>query len=338
MSRIAQAAVTDMGCLPAPVAASDWTLTVGEFPSLDYSMKDVLRAGEALAGKMIWTEETAPRIREVFSIASNWRDSHAYPMRKVRNLVYQKIRRLKQSGNTVARLKHMPSIRRKLRDQPWKLNQIQDLAGCRAILPTIDGVNALIEALRRNSCHVIHREDPYINSPKPDGYRCHHIVYKFQGVSEEEVFNGRRVEIQVRTRLQHSWATAVETVGLFRQENMKGGLGNQDWLRLFKLMSAEFAVEEGCPEPPEVSGGDARIREIIQLEKAPARRFFSPSIRPIKVSSASTISPAPPMGSIPTTRMASRMRCAMNHAVLRVTPKVRESWLLEMPFFDEHSK
>src|SRR5579872_2750404 len=128
---------------------------VSEFPQFDYSMKDVLRAGEALADTLIWTDKTAPRIREVFSIANNWRDSHAYPMRKMRNFVYQKIRRLQLTGNTVARLKHMPSIRRKLRDQPWKLNQIQDLAGCRAIVPSIRGVNALIDSLHRKSPHVI---------------------------------------------------------------------------------------------------------------------------------------------------------------------------------------
>jgi hypothetical protein len=48
-----------------------------------------------------------------------------------------------------------------------------------------------------------------------------------------------------------------------------------------------------------------------------------PSMRPVKVSSISMISPAPPIGSIPTIRMASRMRWLMNHAVFRVTPRVR---------------
>jgi hypothetical protein len=263
MSRFALATACDL-----PAVDTAWAGQVSEYPSFDYSMKDVLRAGDALAGRLIWTDETAPRIREVFSIASNWRDSHAYPMRSIRNLVHGRIRRLKLSGgNTVARLKHMPSIRRKLRDQPWKLNQIQDLAGCRAILPNIEAVNALIDSLRRTNRHAVYRETPYITEPKSDGYRCHHVVFKFEGEGEEEVFNGRRVEIQVRTRLQHSWATAVETVGLFRQENMKAGLGDQNWLRLFKLMSAEFAAEEGCPEPADASGGDARIREIVELEK-----------------------------------------------------------------------
>jgi hypothetical protein len=265
MSRVA---VATAGQFPVAAQEPIWAGSVSDFPQFDYSMKDVLRAGEALAGRMIWTDETAPRIVEVFSIANNWRDSHAYPMRKVRTLVRGKINRLKLSGRTVARLKHMPSIRRKLRDQPWKLNQIQDLAGCRAILPTIQGVNALIDVLQRDNGADIQREYPYISEPKSDGYRCHHTVLKFQGQGEEEVFNGRRIEIQVRTRLQHSWATAVETVGLFRQENMKAGLGSPEWLRLFKLMSAQFAVEEGCPELQDVPHGDARIAEIIALDRA----------------------------------------------------------------------
>jgi hypothetical protein len=34
-------------------------------------------------------------------------------------------------------------------------------------------------------------------------------------------------------------------------------------------------------------------------------------------------------------RIASRIRCDMNQADLRVTPMVRESWLLDMPFLEE---
>ena len=41
------------------------------------------------------------------------------------------------------------------------------------------------------------------------------------------------------------------------------------------------------------------------------------------VSSDSTIPPAPPIGSTSTARIASRSRCDMNHAVFRVTPRVR---------------
>jgi hypothetical protein len=122
---------------------------VSEFPKFEYSMKDVLRAGEALAGDLIWAPESEDRIREVFKIANSWRDSHAYPMRKLRYELIGKIRRAQIiGGQTAARLKRMLSIRSKLKRLPGKLNQMQDLAGCRAILPTMQDVNAVIECLR----------------------------------------------------------------------------------------------------------------------------------------------------------------------------------------------
>jgi hypothetical protein len=236
---------------------------VADFPSFNFSMKEVRRAGELLAGAVPWNnEQEAEEARRVFHIAHNWRDSHAYPMHRVRQELLNQTKKLKTKVSTpVARLKRMPSIRRKLATIPGELNQMNDLAGCRAILPGMNEVNELIERVHKHSSHEIFREYPYIHQVKPDGYRCHHIVYKFRGVGKEAVFAGRRVEVQIRTELQHSWATAVEAVGLFRRENLKGGQGNPDWLRLFKLISDEFATEEGCATPD-----DTRCDEITQLE------------------------------------------------------------------------
>jgi Region found in RelA / SpoT proteins len=241
---------------------------VSDFPQFEYSMKDVLRAGEMLAGKMIWTPESRPKIIEAFRIANNWRDSHAYPMRKVRSELSSAMRQCAVRGHTVARLKRMPSIRRKLQKLPGKLNQMQDLAGCRAILPLMKDVTSLTDLLRSGSTHVLHNEADYINKPKPDGYRCHHMVFKFWGAGDDQAFTGRRIEIQVRTRLQHSWATAVEAVGLWRLEDLKSGLGSPDWLRLFVLMSEEFALAERCIEPSDLHSRQARIAEIIHLNAA----------------------------------------------------------------------
>ena len=40
-------------------------------------------------------------------------------------------------------------------------------------------------------------------------------MYRYAAKDRDaELYNGRRIEIQVRTRLQHAWATAVEGVGL----------------------------------------------------------------------------------------------------------------------------
>lgn len=52
------------------------------------------------------------------------------------------------------------------------------------------------------------------------------------------------IEIQLRTRLQHNWATAVETVGIFTGEALKSSQGNEDWQRFFQLVSTWFAIKE----------------------------------------------------------------------------------------------
>jgi hypothetical protein len=57
----------------------------------------------------------------------------------------------------------------------------------------------------------------------------------------------------------------VEAVGMFRGEDLKGGNGDPDWLRLFLLMSAEFAAAEKCPEPPNAPAHHHRISEIKVL-------------------------------------------------------------------------
>jgi hypothetical protein len=240
---------------------------MSDFPRFEYTMGDVRRAGEALAGDLIWSDETADRIRQIFRIANNWRDSHALPMRRLRYGLIGQIRRLRVPGQTAARLKRMPSIRRKLRAISAHLNQIQDLAGCRAILSSIEEVNAVIAGLRECSDHDLHNEVDYINNPKPDGYRSHHMVFKFKGEGEEAVFDGRRVEIQVRSQWQHSWATAVEAVGMFRREDLKAGQGSPGWLQLFQLMSAEIALAEGCDVAAGPDSRRERIQEITALEK-----------------------------------------------------------------------
>ncbi len=66
-------------------------------PKIISTVRDVRRGGQALATDLIWTDETAETIRQVFSIANNWRDSHAYPMRKIRNELSRQIRTLEQN-------------------------------------------------------------------------------------------------------------------------------------------------------------------------------------------------------------------------------------------------
>lgn len=239
---------------------------VSNYPQLAYSMHDVRRAGDRLAENVLWSEPQRDEILKTFAIAHSWRDSHIYPMRSVRMSVLQKMRHAGIKGVTAARPKRMTSIRRKLAAQTsMKLDQINDLAGCRAIVEDIASVRRLVaecDGLR----HSQRKPYDYIERPKADGYRSVHLVFNFDGGKEAQAFTGRRVELQIRTRLQHSWATAVEAVGMFRGEDMKAGEGSPDWLRLFQLMSAEFAVAENCPVLLPGSR-EERIEEIRELDQ-----------------------------------------------------------------------
>jgi ppGpp synthetase/RelA/SpoT-type nucleotidyltranferase len=241
-------------------------LAVADFPLAQYDASRLKRAGEIIMSEMKWTSQTEDEIREAFHIANNWREAHAYPMRSLRGSLRWYMHKHEMEGVTVARLKRMHAIRRKLKRSNLRLQQVQDLGGCRAILASLSDVRRLVE-LMRNCRHEFRSESSYIDKPKPDGYRSHHLMFNYVGKTDnQKQFNGKRIEVQIRTRLQHAWATAVESVGLFLGEYLKGDMGSPEWLRLFLLMSAEFARFEGCPEPHGVPDHASRIAEIRALD------------------------------------------------------------------------
>ena len=53
-----------------------------------------------------------------------------------------------------------------------------------------------------------------------------------------------KTELQVRSLLQHSWATAIESLGLKKKVNMKAGEGDDKTLRYMELIASLFALEE----------------------------------------------------------------------------------------------
>jgi len=243
-----------------------------------YSKREIERAGKVLRRTDLQVEQFHEHYdlttEDAFAIAHNWRNAHMVPLLKVRQDVSVKCRKFQSGALTAARLKRMHAIRRKLQ-RPFTLYQIQDIAGCRAILADMDEVNQMV-ALYRNggSRHELSKEDNHIAEPKPDGYRSHHLILKFRGEGDLAVFNRQTVELQLRTRLQHVWATAVEAVGLIRREALKNGRGSEDWLRLFQLMSSEFAELEGQPPvfttPQSARERRSEIRDLAKRVDAPS--------------------------------------------------------------------
>lgn len=147
---------------------------------------------------------------------------------------------------------------------------MQDIGGCRAVLKDVDSVRAVLAVYKAgNGKHVLSRSDDYMDlKPKDSGYRGVHLVYKYRS-DRKQTFSGLQIELQLRTRLQHAWATAVETVGFFTQQALKSSQGGAEWLRFFALMSSEIAHRENTAIIPGTPGDRATlVKEIKRHAKS----------------------------------------------------------------------
>ena len=123
---------------------------------------------------------------------------------------------------------------------------MQDIAGVRIIVKDIPDIYKVRDNIYKQFPHDIYHEKNYINEPKSDGYRSLHITFKVDNLTKTE-FNGLNVELQIRTKLQHQWATAVEIIVLYKKESYKSGLGDDKTREFLCLCSNLFAISENTP-------------------------------------------------------------------------------------------
>lgn len=222
-----------------------------QWTKLKFSNNEINKAGNILI-----SDDSEPyAIDSATDILSNWRSAHSFPLHTFAIRLKKLATEVDKDALVVRRLKRTPSIIKKLkRDQTSKMqmSRMQDVAGTRAVLNGIKEVEELIELYRksRGTKHKLHKLKNYIKEPKKDGYRSVHIVYKYYSDKNSE-YDGLSVEIQIRTKLQHFWATAVETVDHFTRQAIKSNEGEKDWMDFFKLVSSVFAFAEKTPIVPE---------------------------------------------------------------------------------------
>ena len=175
----------------------------------------------------------------------------------------QKLKSIDTEAIVAQRLKREPSILLKLqRFDGMKLARMQDIGGLRAVVSSIAKVRKLEAAYRGSAFqHELTSSKDYINNPKEDGYRGLHLIYCYKNDNAPE-YNGLSLELQLRTRLQHAWATAVETMGTFLGQALKSGQGEREWRDFFKVAGAALAISEKTPAVP---GFESQIAHEIFL-------------------------------------------------------------------------
>lgn len=227
-----------------------------------YSRGQVKRAGRTYVDPNATVQERALAL----SVVNNWRSAHGYPLNTFQMSMRRVVRSYSGDPLVAQRIKRLPSIRHKLERFPTlNVSQMQDLGGCRAVMGSVDEVEQVVDYYLNKSRakHALIRHDPYIDHPKPSGYRGVHLVYAYKS-DRATTWNGLKVELQIRTRLQHSWATAVETVGTFTRQALKSSQGQDRWLRFFALMGTEHAIREDRPPIPDTPTDKIELRDELR--------------------------------------------------------------------------
>ena len=228
----------------------------------EYSKKAVKRAGEKLISPAVTDEEYSNSM----DILSNWRSAHAYPMHAMLISLRRMSSKIDSKAVVVQRLKRTPSILSKLkRYNKMKLHRMQDIGGCRTVVSTSAKAEKLYDRIvNSRTRHRLHKIDDYIKEPKESGYRGIHLVYKYNG--DKQVYKDYFIELQLRSKIQHAWATAIEIVDHFTSQALKASHGQKDWLDFFKMSSAEFATLEKRPRGVYYNDIDTK-NELSRLEQ-----------------------------------------------------------------------
>ncbi|MGE6810573.1 RelA/SpoT domain-containing protein [Pseudoalteromonas sp. 20-MNA-CIBAN-0454] len=206
-----------------------------------YSGKEITKAGRSFLNDEIISDPEL--LSKTLDVLSYWRSCHTEPLENALKRLRQTVKSLDKNALYAKRLKRYPSIQLKLRRFPeMSLKNMQDVGGCRVIVANSKKVEQVIRSLRtkpefRPRGSSVRFKD-YIKNPKADGYRSYHIIGNFP----DSVKKTYRIEVQIRTKIQHYWATALEIIDLFTNQSLKTNQGKKAWSDFFVQISSQFAA------------------------------------------------------------------------------------------------
>jgi putative GTP pyrophosphokinase len=166
---------------------------------------------------------------EELAVQTLWayRASFAYPTTKINANLRHYVKKANCDILIAQRMKRLPRILEKLHRHPrMRMSQMQDVGGCRAILPSQSAVYDVAAGLARNWDIVT--SDDYVTEPRPTGYRALHVIVKR---------DGRPIEVQLRTIGQQDWADEIERLDGKYAYGLKVGEGPSDVLEYTRLFA-----------------------------------------------------------------------------------------------------
>lgn len=227
---------------------------------------EIDRLGQKIGASAGVSQEDLNKLQE-------FRQTFQEPISNVFNFVLGVARKVDKQCIVTYRIKRIDTIVEKLRrfhENPngkMNLSRMWDIAGCRCILNTTDE-NKLYVLLKKiqkeygRDCKV----NDYVEKQKDSGYRSIHIYVKDHQTQKP-------IEIQIRNKAQHNWATLVEIVDLlFGTKNKERGAESQLGRFLYLYSKAEDLTKEEFSEMLKI---ERKVKVFERMSNVLTRNYLN---------------------------------------------------------------
>lgn len=197
------------------------------------------RAGAALAKDQFRNADQMVEMEEAFD---GYRKAHLEPLSETTLELQSWLDEYGADYYIAQRLKRKPQIIRKLNRLSVRLTQLQDIGGCRIIVERNAQVDEILvflkEKVEANKGLKITRVTDYRGQGRDiTGYRSVHVLLER---------DGRKLELQLRSRVQHYWAESIERTSVIYGRHLKESEGDPVVIRYFhRLSDAFYEIESG---------------------------------------------------------------------------------------------
>lgn len=192
---------------------------------------EIDRLGEKIRGEYQSLQENT------LADLQKYRTSHKETLAEVFNILCKLNRRMGKINIVTYRIKRFESIIGKLNRYPtMKFSRMWDIGGCRCIVNTNEEVYKLKKLIDESPELEIRKEYDYIKNPQEEGYQSLHLFVAMKNSSTV-------IELQLRNKIDHNWATLVEITDLIFDAKLKEYGENKDLLRFHFLLSKINVLE-----------------------------------------------------------------------------------------------
>lgn len=180
---------------------------------------------------------------EALDILSWWRESHQDSLNIALAILQKESIKIDSKPILAKRLKRAPSIIEKLNrlsndSETSKLDRMQDIGGCRVVVTSPKKAKKIANILKNDYKYKL--KNDYIEKPKDNGYKSIHLVGKIENFEGKS----KQIEFQIRSKIQHYWATTLEIFDIYNKTSIKTGEIDFYWSRFWKNISDVFEIFE----------------------------------------------------------------------------------------------